>query len=330
MNTEVLLNVIIPTYNQEKYVGQAIESVLTQVCDFDFQIIIGEDCSTDTTRIICESYKSKYPEKIVLLNNEKNLGLVRNYQRLLDACNAKYIAILEGDDYWIDMNKLQSQVEIMESNLEIGLVHTKSTTVYENGEIKVNHHLHHSDKSGFELYKQVILGKYNIVPLTACFRREIFNKYVDFDFCIKNKLITIDSFIWPELAMHTKFYFIDKVTGHYRLLLNSISNTKNFNNFNAWYTKGIMTLDYYKNKYPLTKGDEHLLYNNLGFLAIQVGLDNNETDFVLKNINLVSERNFKISTLIFIARYPYLHFLYPAYKVVINSLSRVKQIIKFN
>ena len=91
MKNEPIVSILMPTYNQEKYVGQAIESVLNQNFDKNYVIIIGDDCSTDNTRTICEKYQNKYPEAIKLIFNESNLGIVKNYQNLFNQVNSKYI-----------------------------------------------------------------------------------------------------------------------------------------------------------------------------------------------------------------------------------------------
>jgi glycosyltransferase involved in cell wall biosynthesis len=104
------------TYNHEKFIDQAIDSALNQVTDFPFQLVIGEDGSTDATRKICELYQERYPDKILLLPKKGNLGMMKNFLRSYRACEGKYIAFLEGDDYWTDSTKLQKQVDFLEAN----------------------------------------------------------------------------------------------------------------------------------------------------------------------------------------------------------------------
>jgi len=110
------LSVCTITYNHEKFIAQAIESMLMQKAKFDFELVIGEDFSTDRTREICISYKRKYPKKINLILNKKNLGPNLNFVNTLKQCKSKYIAICEGDDYWTDPYKLQKQVDFLEAN----------------------------------------------------------------------------------------------------------------------------------------------------------------------------------------------------------------------
>ncbi len=126
------------TYNQEQYIAQAIESVLMQKTNFDFQLVIGEDFSTDSTRVICETYASQHPEKVKLLPTlSNNIGLINNYLRTIKACDGKYIAICDGDDYWIDKLKLQKQVNFLETNPNCAIVGTNFKRLYSSGEIEV-------------------------------------------------------------------------------------------------------------------------------------------------------------------------------------------------
>jgi glycosyltransferase involved in cell wall biosynthesis len=118
------------TYNHEDYISQAIESALMQKTTFDFEIIIGEDISSDNTRKICRDYANAYPAKIRLLNDKVNFGMVPNFVRTLKQCKGRYIALLEGDDYWIDPLKLQKQMDILE-NSKYSLVFHNAFTYYQ-------------------------------------------------------------------------------------------------------------------------------------------------------------------------------------------------------
>ncbi|HTW93005.1 MAG TPA: glycosyltransferase [bacterium] len=104
------------TYNHERYIAQAIDSVLAQKVDFDYEVVIGEDCSTDRTRSIVESYARQHPDKIRLVLSETNIGGNRNGLRTYSACRGEYTAFLEGDDYWTSPHKLQRQVDFLEQN----------------------------------------------------------------------------------------------------------------------------------------------------------------------------------------------------------------------
>jgi len=126
-----LVSVWMITYNHEKYIAQAIDSILTQKTNIDYEIVIGDDYSTDRTREIVLEYKSKHPEKIKLLLQKKNVGLMQNFIDTLKACTSKYIALLEGDDYWTDPKKLQKQIDYMSANPQCVMVHTDYDLFYE-------------------------------------------------------------------------------------------------------------------------------------------------------------------------------------------------------
>jgi len=115
------VSVAMITYNHENYIAQAIESVLMQKTDFDFEIVIGEDCSTDRTRKIVENYQSVQPHIIRAFLRDGNLGSYHNSLAVLQACRGDYIALLEGDDYWTDSLKLHKQVAFMDSHPECSL-----------------------------------------------------------------------------------------------------------------------------------------------------------------------------------------------------------------
>ena len=112
-----VVSIFMPTYNQEHFITDAIESVLAQ--DFnDWELIIGDDCSSDNTYQIAEQYQQKYPDKIKPFQNSKNLGITKNFNKILKKCTGKYIAILAGDDVYLP-NKLSRQVAMMESSNSI-------------------------------------------------------------------------------------------------------------------------------------------------------------------------------------------------------------------
>jgi len=110
------ISVWITTYNHEPFIAQAIESVLMQQTTFTYEIVIGEDCSTDATREIVLLYKSRYPDKIRLLLPSTNLGMVPMTTASYALCTGRYVAWLDGDDYWTDAFKLQQQVNFLETH----------------------------------------------------------------------------------------------------------------------------------------------------------------------------------------------------------------------
>lgn len=121
------------TYNHEEFIAKAIDSILMQNTNFDYEIVIGEDCSTDNSRNIIVEYQKKYPDKIRLLLNEKNLGAFNNAKQTFESCKGRYVAVLEGDDYWVSPDKLQKQVDFLENHPECVICFHNATVIYQDG-----------------------------------------------------------------------------------------------------------------------------------------------------------------------------------------------------
>lgn len=126
----MIVDVILITYNQEQYIKQSIDSILMQQLseDVTMRIIVADDCSTDNTNAIIYSTLG---DKAVYLPREKNMGHLRNYQRVFKVCNGDYVAILEGDDYWTDVYHLQTRIDFMESHKDCVLCTQRPVWYYE-------------------------------------------------------------------------------------------------------------------------------------------------------------------------------------------------------
>ena len=111
-----LLSVCVRTYNQEHFVSDALESILRQKTSFDYEILVSDDYSSDKTQSILSDYKQRYPDRIKLILGDNNIGGPNNLRRVIEASSSKYLAFLDGDDYYIDDYKLQKQIEFLESH----------------------------------------------------------------------------------------------------------------------------------------------------------------------------------------------------------------------
>ncbi|WP_404427736.1 glycosyltransferase [Ureibacillus chungkukjangi] len=119
----ILVSISCVTYNHEDFIADAIESMLMQKTDFNYEILIYDDASTDTTAEIIRGYESQYPHIIKpIYQTENQYSKKKMVDRFnIDRANGKYIAICEGDDYWTDPNKLQKQIDFMEDNADCSL-----------------------------------------------------------------------------------------------------------------------------------------------------------------------------------------------------------------
>ncbi|SFO24842.1 Glycosyl transferase family 2 [Pseudobutyrivibrio sp. UC1225] len=110
------VSIVVATYNQEKYIRKTLESIVSQKADFEFEAIVGDDCSTDGNAEIIREFAEKYPDIIVPVFREKNLGMTGNTLDIMMRAQGEYIAFIEGDDYWLDEKKLQKQVDFLDSH----------------------------------------------------------------------------------------------------------------------------------------------------------------------------------------------------------------------
>ena len=239
-----LVSVWMVTYNHEKYIAEALESVLMQQTNFDFEIVIGEDCSTDQTRRIIKDYENKYPNIIFPIYHDKNVGGMRNaYEFTLPLCRGKYIACLEGDDYWTDPLKLQKQVDFLENNNDYGLVYTK-TKVFFEGSKKFKKTLF-----GLEIPTKGILFNNPIPTLTTLLRKDILQGFLDSQSDEVPRWQMGDYPIWIYFYYHSEIYFLNEVTGVRRMLLNSASNFSDGSKRMRFIKNGIQMSRFYAKKY---------------------------------------------------------------------------------
>lgn len=208
------------TYNHEEFIAQAIESVLMQQCDFPFELVIGEDCSTDRTREIVLEYQSKYPGIIRLLLPENNLGMMRNFVQTMQACRGEYIALLEGDDYWTSPEKLQKQVNFLDS-------HPECVTCFHNVRV-----INESNNESYLYSRYVAKSVYaledllvqNPVPnCSTMFRNGLLDSFPEWYYGLKLG-------DWPLHIMNARYgqtMYLDEVLAEYRQHAGGVWSSQN-------------------------------------------------------------------------------------------------------
>lgn len=207
------LSVLMMTYNHEKFIAQALDSILMQEVNFDYEIVIGEDYSQDNTREILLKYQAKYPDKIKLLLHEKNIGAMGNQIACMKACTGKYIAMLEGDDYWTDPHKLQKQVDFLENNPGYTLCF-HSVSVLDSGGMIHQSRESYQNKDIFS-FEDYINGFYN----HTCSLLMI-NDQLAFKPIYEGMLPARDNTIQILLAEKGNAYYIAKIMSCYRVHAN--------------------------------------------------------------------------------------------------------------
>ena len=222
-----LVSVVMLTYNHERYLAEAIESVIFQQTSFPVELLIGEDCSTDGTKEIALGYQKRFPEVIRIITSEKNVGGPRNHARLIAAARGKYIAFCEGDDFWHRPDKLACQVAVLESDPNISFLSTGVRMVSENG-VVINPDMLGLEKGRIhELGIDEILLKPIVWTVTVCARAESMKHAMcNSPFCIPGRYLFADVPLCIALSQYGACCCLPEVFASYRLSTNSATRPR--------------------------------------------------------------------------------------------------------
>ena len=190
--SEVKVSMAMLTYFHEPYIEKALNAALNQKTNFDYEIVVSDDCSKDNTLEILRKYEKMYPKKVRVIEHEENVGICRNeYDNWLE-CRGDYIVVVAGDDMICDENKLQKQIDFLENNKDYFAVGTCIKTVYSDGTV-TNENVTPEMYRGRECKREVFL-KANSYPSHGIMFRNVlktkkgrekfllmckFHKYID-------------------------------------------------------------------------------------------------------------------------------------------------------
>jgi len=250
MNTkELMVSVQMITYKHEEFIKQAIEGVLMQETDFEFDLIIADDCSPDNTNKIVDEIIKNHSKsvRIKYSRHEKNIGMQANGRFAFNQCNGKYIAFCEGDDYWTDPLKLQKQVDFLEANPDYGMVHS-SYSVYNESNKTLSSNSKKNVNSG-DVFRSLIISGNNVSTLTVLARAELLKnatRIIDAP-CLNNNWAMGDYPMWLSIAQQSKISYLKDNTSVYRKLNDSASNSldgnkeltilKSLSSIGRWFSK---------------------------------------------------------------------------------------------
>lgn len=246
-----LISVIVLTYNEEKTIARTLDSILCQKCHVPFEIVLGDDCSTDNTRKICEEYAKRFPNIIQLMEKAPNKGVIDNYFDCLLACQGKYIADCAGDDFWVDPLKLEKEVTILENNPDVTLVHTD--WMYYDEETKATTHqkiktFKNKITAGKCMIESIVTqtNGYVIHLCSALYRTEIMRKaYMENTYLFRNKDFGCEDLqICFIMAYMGKIAYIPDITLYYSYGRTSASNLNN-DKKQFFFTRKVTNLSYY-------------------------------------------------------------------------------------
>lgn len=215
-NNNIILSVCVRTHNQERFIREALDSVLCQKIMFPFEIIVSDDASSDGTIAILQEYQKQHPDKIRLLFSETNIGGPENLNRVIEASKAKYITCLDGDDYYTEENKLQKQVDFLEAHPEYAACFHNTWNVDEQG-----NKLGLFNPPGFPAVHdahEFILKRWFVPIHSAVLRSE----YIEFPNWY-NTVMNDDYVVHLSVAKHGPYYYMPEPMVAYRHHSNNTS-----------------------------------------------------------------------------------------------------------
>ena len=227
-NEPLMVTILCLVYNHESYIRQCLEGFVMQKTNFRFEAIVHDDASTDGTAAIIREYAEKYPDIIKPIfetENQYSKG-DGSLGRIMTAhTHGKYVAICEGDDYWIDPLKLQRQVDFLEGNPEYVLTYTGAYIVNANSEKQRWRYFLQKRYSG-DVTKYLFCKGSFIITATTCYRSDYIAEFTHEKSMIPFPLKMGDLPLWLFLSLKGKFKYIDEKTTCYRILPQSASHFK--------------------------------------------------------------------------------------------------------
>lgn len=245
------VSVILPVYNAEQYLSIAIESVLAQSFSGNYEILIADDASTDSTAEIIKTYLTKYPSLIKAVFRKDNIGANPNSLSLCLAATGNYLAFIDADDIWLTKDKLQRQYDYLEAHQELGAVCSNSYFINNYG-VKSGKG---KGKKGLVSFEEMILGHTDIFCSSLVCRNEVYKRMVeDSAWYIKNGCF--NDTVWAFwLSFHNLLYRMEEVFSAYRVLINSACHSTDIERQAAlskkYFNKKLCFL--FSHEYPIDK-----------------------------------------------------------------------------
>ncbi|WLD93013.1 glycosyltransferase [Alkalihalobacillus sp. AL-G] len=205
----IKVSVCVLTYNHEKYIKEALDSILEQDVDFKYEIVIGDDCSTDRTKELILQYKKRYPNIIKPILRDENVGILRNFNEVLQKCSGMYIAHLDGDDRMLPL-KLQKQVKFLDENPGFALC-CHNVRVFDSETNQTLYFFNEKFKLDVGTIDDLVKHGTYFAHCSKMFRRSAVGEGLN-----PNNHFIIDWLFHIENARHGKIGYIDDVLGEYR------------------------------------------------------------------------------------------------------------------
>ena len=241
------VSIICTNYNKGDWVREAIDSFLNQKTNFDFEIIIIDDASTDHSYEIIQEYQNKFPEKVRTFRNEVNLGITRTWKKVCQEAKGQYIARCDSDDFWTDPLKLQKQVDLLDASTDSLWSNTEFDMVDLDGNIFQKDAFANKALPLIDSYEEMLVMKGMTMASTwlvdTALMQDVSAQISD--------TATDDTFeLQLELFKRTKISFLSDSTTVYRMNLGSDSKPMTLETAERRFTGILDSQIKYLNKYP--------------------------------------------------------------------------------
>lgn len=267
-DSKVLISVVIPSYNRADTVGMTIDSIIAQNVDADLEIIIGDDCSTDDARFVLLQYKERYPHIIRLFFQEKNIGLGANWATCVKECHGKYICNCDNDDYWHNPNKLQLQLDYMESHSNTNICITNHRTHNrKTGEIKECEAF--IDRS-IPLQQAFFQGRASFCNATIMYRADFLMEHLPLNDFIKYQFYLQDWTAWMILSRYTDIDVLPFSTATFGIETVSITRPDTYDQLQSRMDKELGCYKYCCDMFPDLGFDEPGWYSYVNSLLLNL------------------------------------------------------------
>lgn len=228
MTDQPLVSVHMITYNHAPFIERAVRSVVQQRTDFPFELVIGEDCSTDATREIVTLLAAEYPDIIRVLPASSNLGMRLNSNRTTDACRGKYIAWCEGDDFWQRLDKLALQASYLETYPDCGLVHSDHDRIFlDRGLVVPSFFAATGNRPGPEADLFRGWNDFHVLTCTAMARADLVHHASNDPVLYRNPNFrgAGDVPLFIEICLQSRCHYIDESLATYNVHADSVSRS---------------------------------------------------------------------------------------------------------
>ncbi len=321
------LSVALITYNSENYIKQTLDSLIKQKCTFKYEIVVGDDCSTDNTFKIIQSYKNNYPELFNIEKNEIQLGIMGNFKKTIDRCIGTYVFNFDGDDYVNSDYAFQKIVDVFKGKPNLGMVDSGYDKYFESKK-KIKKYINKNTLklTNSEYKNQIFLGR--VIPIGVCFKKSCLTKYVDFDTYLRKKITIEDYPTLVDIVANCDVEKIDESLFTYRIHDKSYSYNNGFERYYFLRIQMLNLFNHFKAKYNFNK-DLCLKYEQKHYkMILHLAGSHQKKDLGKEMFTKIEQKNIFDLIHYFASQYSFIRYLAKIRKFKNVALQKIRTFFK--